>query len=94
MLDEDAPDLRNHGGIIHANVEAVYEQLRDDAVQDASLNRERSRRCRRACGGSRKSAMTECERIDESMPSSQSLRRSGCPEASSPALVARWPRNP
>src|SRR5207247_1945513 len=33
VLHEDAPDLFNHGGMIQANVEAVYEQLRVDAVE-------------------------------------------------------------
>jgi hypothetical protein len=32
MLHEDAADLFNHGGMIQANVEAVYERLRGDAV--------------------------------------------------------------
>ena len=32
MLHQDASDLFNHGGMIHANVEAVHEQFRGDAV--------------------------------------------------------------
>ena len=33
MLDQDASDLFNHGGMIHTNVEAVHEQLRGDAFE-------------------------------------------------------------
>ena len=33
MLDQYAPDLRNDGGLIYANVKAVYEQLRDNALK-------------------------------------------------------------
>lgn len=33
VLDEDAPDLLNHGEMIHAKVESAYEQLRADAVE-------------------------------------------------------------
>ena len=92
-LHQDASDLFNHGGMIHTNVEAVHEQFRGDAVEM------RARIGNDPVGAVglgrvtkvRDDRMGADRRINAQLAESQEER---VPRGSSPALVARSPRNP